>query len=100
MDVLGKITELREARNWTEYMLAEKSELPQSTISSWYKKGMLPSITSLEKICNGFGITMSRFFSDGNEAVELTLEQKLMLDRWDTLSKDQKSTLLEFLKTI
>ena len=28
----------REARGWTEYQLAERSGLPQSTISSWYQK--------------------------------------------------------------
>ena len=53
MDILEKITKLREARKWTEYMLSEKSGLAQSTISSWYKKNMLPSITSLEKYAMG-----------------------------------------------
>ncbi|HCG33115.1 MAG TPA: transcriptional regulator, partial [Ruminococcaceae bacterium] len=37
------IRQNREARGWTEYQLAERSGLPQSTISSWYKKGMTPS---------------------------------------------------------
>ena len=50
-DILGLIRKNREARGWTEYQLAERSGLPQSTISSWYKKGMTPSFSSLEKIC-------------------------------------------------
>ena len=37
-DVLAVISQLREARGWTEYQLAENSGLPQSTISSWYRK--------------------------------------------------------------
>ena len=32
-DVLTVITQQREARGWTEYQLAERSGLPQSTIS-------------------------------------------------------------------
>lgn len=37
-DILSMIRQTREARGWTEYQLAERSGLPQSTISSWYKK--------------------------------------------------------------
>ena len=56
MNVLKRIYELRKERGWSEYQLAEASEISQSTISSWYRKGMLPSIGSLEKICKGFTI--------------------------------------------
>lgn len=37
-DVLQRITDLRLARNWSEYQLSVRSGLPQSTISSWYRK--------------------------------------------------------------
>ena len=45
-DILTAITELREQRNWTEYQLAERSGLPQSTISSWFRKGICLLYTS------------------------------------------------------
>ena len=48
-DILTAITELREQRNWTEYQLAERSGLPQSTISSWFRKGMIPTCHPLRK---------------------------------------------------
>ena len=66
-DILGLIRKNREARGWTEYQLAERSGLPQSTISSWYKKGMTPSFSSLEKICEAFGLTLSQFFADAED---------------------------------
>ena len=97
MDILDKITKLREKRHWTEYKLAEKSELPQSTISSWYSKNMTPSIASLEKICKAFGITMSQFFTDSSSCVELTEEQREMLEKWNALNDKQKKALLQFL---
>lgn len=62
MDILKRIVDLRTERNWTEYQLAERSGLTQSTISSWYRKNMLPTIPSLSKICDAFGITLSQFF--------------------------------------
>ena len=61
IDILEKIRKLRLERNWSEYQLAEKSDLPQSTISSWYRKNQIPTISSLEKICSSFNLTLSQF---------------------------------------
>lgn len=100
MEVLDRIIELRKERGWSEYQLAEASEIPQSTISSWYRKGMLPSIGSLEKICKGFGITMGYFFSRRDESVALTEEQRKLLDSWNKLTPERKQTLLAFLEQL
>ena len=62
IDILEKIRILKLERNWSEYQLAEKSGIPQSTISSWYRKNQIPTISSLEKICNAFNLTLSQFF--------------------------------------
>lgn len=92
-DILATITEYREDRGWTEYQLAEHSGLPQSTISSWYRKNMVPTIPSLEKICSAFGITLSQLFAEGDAPVSLTDSQRKLLDRWSRLSKDQQSVV-------
>ena len=77
--VLERITYYRTQKGWTEYQLAEESGLTQSTISSWYRKNMVPSIPSLEKICTAFGITLSQFFSTEEASFSLTPLQKLSL---------------------
>ena len=92
-DVLATITKYREERGWTEYQLAEHSGLPQSTISSWYRKNMIPTIPSLEKICSAYGITLSQLFAEGDTIVSLTASQKKLLDRWARLSEDQQSAV-------
>ena len=74
--------------------------MPQSTISSWYSKRMTPSFASLEKICTAFGITLSQFFADGNSPVDLTEEQRKMLDEWNTLTTEQKEVIFNLLKTM
>ena len=100
MNVLDKITNLRERREWTIWKLGEESGVDQSTISAWYKKGRSPSVASLEKICEAFDITMSQFFIDENEneVVELTQSQRNMLDNWSALSVKQKEIILELLQ--
>ena len=92
-DILSTITKYREARGWTEYQLAERSGLPQSTISSWYRKNLVPTVPSLEKICTAFGITLSQLFAEGDTAVSLTASQKKLLDRWSRLSEDQQNAV-------
>lgn len=92
-DILATIVEYREERGWTEYQLAERSGLPQSTISSWYRKNMIPTIPSLEKICGAFGITLSQLFAEGDAVVSLTGSQKKLLDRWSRLNEDQQNAV-------
>ena len=92
-DILTAITAYREERGWTEYQLAERSGLPQSTISSWYRKNMVPTIPSLEKICAAFGITLSQLFAEGDSPVSLTEPQKKLLERWSRLSEEQQSAI-------
>ncbi|POP31727.1 XRE family transcriptional regulator [Lactonifactor longoviformis] len=99
MDILGKISQLREERHWSEYQLSVQSGLPQSTISSWYRKDILPSVSSLEKICSAFGITLSQFFWDGCESVILSPMQKELLRHWNRLNKEQQISLLNLLST-
>lgn len=99
-DILASITAYREERGWTEYQLAERSGLPQSTISSWYRKNMVPSIPSLEKICIAFGITLSQLFAEGDSPVSLTESQKKLLERWSKLSEDQQTVIFALIDTM
>lgn len=99
-NILEEITRLRLQRKWSEYDLAKHSGVPQSTISTWYRKEQTPTIDSLEKICRGFGITLSQFFSEGDEAVYLTAKQKDMLDNWSSLTEKQQELFLELFKNI
>lgn len=101
MNILDKITEMREERHWTEYQLAEKSGLTQSTISSWYRKNMLPTIPSLLKICDAFGVSMSQFFlEDKRETVLLNEKQQKLLDAAAKLDIEQYNALIYFLQTL
>jgi len=98
MDVLARIVQLRDERGWSNYKLAKKTGISQTTIGHMFTRNTQPSIATLESICEGFGITLSQFFSDGSGMVSLDDEQRELLSAWSTLSKEQKSTLLELLK--
>lgn len=101
MDILNKIVKLREERHWSEYQLAEKSGLTQSTISTWYRKNMMPTIPSLIKICDAFGITLSQFFLEEESAPVLLSQQQLkLIEATGRLTPEQFEKLLVFLQLL
>ena len=97
IDVLKEILYYRQQKGWTEYQLAERSGLPQTTISSWYCKNVVPTIPSLEKICTAFDITLSQLFSYGDEPVLLTESQQELLKRWAGLSSEQQALIFSLI---
>ncbi len=99
INVLNEITRLRLNRGWSEYELAKRAGIPQSTISTWYRKRQLPTLPSLEKLCEGFGITLSQFFAEAEEPVLLTPEERELLDCWTALPERQRALLLELFRS-
>ena len=99
-NVLDKITALREERGWTSYRLAKLSGIPQSTISTWYRKNLMPPIDKLEIICQTFGITLSDFFSDTDMPVSMTPEEKNMLKSWNLLTPRQRQAVLNIVELL
>ena len=75
MDVHEKLQYLLDERGWTKYQLARKCGLSDATIANIFRRNTMPSIPTLEAICQGYGITLSQFFAEG-EMVELTPDLK------------------------
>ena len=96
-DVLEKITSLREERGWTTYKLSKLSGIPQSTISTWYRKNLMPPIDKLEIICQTFGITLAEFFNDTDVLVSMTEEEKNMLSQWNLLTPAQRAAVINII---
>ena len=69
--------------------LAKASGLSESTIANIFKRNTVPSVSTLEQICNGFGTTLSQFFAEG-DMVEMTPDLKDLFDNWRNLTKEQK----------
>lgn len=94
MNTQKKLKELLNEQGWTEYRLAVRSGLSQSTIANIFRRNTVPSIGTLEAICKGFGITLSQFFAE-DEMVELSPELKELFDGWAMLTVSQKAAVLQ-----
>lgn len=99
MDIHTRLQQLLLERGWTEYKLSKECGLAQSTIGNIFRRNTLPSVATLETICNGFGITMSQFFAEG-DMVELSPELKEIFDNWVSLTPEQKKAVAQLLRAM
>ena len=93
MEVLEKIEKLRKEKGWSINYLAMESGLTQSTLNNRYSRNTEPKISTLRTICGAFGITLSEFFKEEEKEDEL-------IRRVKSLSKENKTALLQILKNI
>jgi len=100
MDVLKHIEELMADRGWNLNQLAKISSVPQSTLSGLYQRNNSPTIPTLEKLCDAFGLTMSEFFSPDGKMTVLTDEQRELLDKWNVLPDNQKEAVWALLNKL
>ena len=98
-DIHSAIVEYREAKKWSEYELAKRSGVPQSTISSWSRKANGPTIPTLMKICDALGITLSQLIEEG-ERITVTPEQRELLKLWAKFSSEQQESFLELFRRL
>ena len=99
MDMHARLHQLLQERGWTECKLSKECGLAQSTIGNIFRRNTVPSIATLEAICNGFGITLSQFFAE-QEMVELTPELKDLFESWVVLTPEQKEAAQKMLKAM
>lgn len=98
MDIIQRIDSLMEERQWSDYKLSVESGLSSSTIANIHRRNTIPSIPTLEAICDAFGITLSQFFDEGLITVQLNTEQQELFSEWITLTKEQKQLLFAIIK--
>jgi len=97
MDILGRITELREARGWSVYRLAKEAGISQSTITNLYKRENAPTVSTLEALCSALGLSMAQFFGGLDENQQLTVDQRDLLNQWVRLPNRHKEKVMGYI---
>lgn len=97
-DVLGRIRSLCRERNYSYYELAKRSGIPYSTLNTLLLKGTQPSLPTLTRLCNGFGITLQQFFSEDFITEDLTKPQKECLALFSVLTSEEQELAMAYMK--
>lgn len=95
--IAKRIQELCEKKQLSMYALSKRTEISQSSLSNLMKRGSIPTFFTLDRICDGLGITLSQFFAE-DERLDLTKEQKRVLQIWESLSDREKEAVEIFIR--
>ena len=97
-NVNKRIKELCEKYGFSYYELAKRSEIPYSTLNTMLLKENQPSLSTLRKLCSGFGITLLQFFNTEEVPVTLSEQQKKCLTLFDGLNKEEQELVFAYMK--
>ncbi|MGN0480835.1 MAG: helix-turn-helix domain-containing protein [Lachnospiraceae bacterium] len=102
-DILDKVRQLCNDKNWTMYRLAKESDIAYSNLNNMMNRNTQPSIPTLKKICNGLGLTLSEFFDDTKDIstsghrIELNAKETQIIEYYRNLSDNDKELLRTYL---
>lgn len=100
-DILNRIESLLEFKHWSVYKLAKESGLSYSSLNNIFNRKTCPSIMTLEKICYGFGISLTEFFdfqSQPRMQDVLSLREQELVNCHRSLSSTDKKILEAYAK--
>ncbi len=97
-NALERIQELCQERNWSYYQLSKVSGIAYSTLSTMINKHNMPSLSTLQRLCDGFGISVTDFFEPDRSSNSLAPDQAECLSLFTALSPDDKKLALAYLK--
>lgn len=98
MNFVKRIEELLHERRWTYYRLSQECDVSEGALNNMKARKDI-RLSTIEKICDGFKITLPQFFALSNsEPVTLTKEQKHILDLWATLTATEKESILQIIQ--
>ena len=98
--IIDRIEELCVAQKMSRYALSQNSGINQASLSTLFKKRTMPTVHTLERICSAFGITLSQFFAKDGEVLELTDDQKEVLELWMHMSEREKELVMAYMQGI
>ena len=98
--IANRIKELCDKKQMSMYALSKKTGISQSSLSNLMKRGSTPTFYTLDRICDGLGITLPQFFSDDIGKLELSSEQKKVLRMWESLTDKEKEAVEIYVRGI
>lgn len=93
-----RIRDLCSERGWSCYQLSKASGIPYSTLNTMLNNQNMPSLNTLERLCDGLGISITEFFDADWNKHGLTEDQAACLTLFSSLSQQDRQIALAFLK--
>lgn len=95
-----RIQELCRQGEISRYRLSSLTGISQSALSDIVKGKNMPTLSTVEKICDAFGVTVSQFFAGNSELPDLSDEQKEFLCLWSELKLEDRVIVKTFMESL
>ena len=95
---IERIKELCRERDYSYYELAKRSGIPYSTLNTMILKNNSPTLPTLSKLCEGFGISLLQFFDASESMNGLTDAQQECLQLFSALTPQDQQLAIAFMK--
>ena len=82
-EIANEVARLCKERGITQYELAKRSQLQESSVRNMFQKGTTPTYRTLSAICGGLGITVPQFFTASSFLEKLPPEEKQIPEHSD-----------------
>lgn len=93
VDIVRKLENIRTNRGLSVYKVTQLADISQQTYYSWIKEDVMPSMTSLKKVCNVLGVEITDILTDDSDSLEFeTLKSK-----WNMMTLSQKQSIMSII---
>lgn len=99
LNVRERLQALMKERGWSVYRLAKEADVPITTVRNIFKLETDPTLSTLESLCKGFGLSLADFF-DATIDTELSEEERRVIRRWQQCDEKEKHLLLELMDAL
>lgn len=96
--VTSRIKELMEIRKMSRYSLAKKAGIKVSTLSDILQEKRKAQISTIQKICDAFDISLSLFFYEGSDFQKKECQERILKGFSLLTESEQKLVLDNFLR--
>lgn len=92
-----RLKQIMEDRSLSRYKLGKITGITQASLSTIMSGKCAPSLSTIDKLCKGLGISVSDFFNMADDKPYiLSTEEREALRYWNELDKSQKKMAIAF----
>ena len=94
MNVVDRLNKALKRKEWSVYRLAKESGITESTLYSIFSGKALPTIDTLQIICDHLGLSLAELFANNEDHILYSKEQLRLIELWKTLTVEQQKVVL------
>jgi transcriptional regulator with XRE-family HTH domain len=99
-DIYDRISELCDERGWSDDKLINESGIEKDIFNKLIEQKSVPKMDLIQKICDGFNISLGEFFSDNLGDKELSKSEMCIVAKSRKLNGSDRRRVLAYMQSL